>query len=87
MIPATAGRPAGRAVVVHGGPVGCVPRYGGRRGSGGTGEWPGGDGAVRELEVLDDCTVSLITERRLSRPWGLDGGGPGAAGVNRGTGP
>ena len=41
---------------------------------------PGGDGIERDLEVLEDVTVSLITERRVSRPWGLAGGGPGAVG-------
>ena len=32
--------------------------------------------------MLEDCTVSLITERRESRPWGLAGGEPGATGEN-----
>ena len=32
--------------------------------------------------MLEDVTVSLITERRSSRPWGADGGGPGATGEN-----
>jgi len=32
--------------------------------------------------VLEDCTLSLITERRVSRPWGLAGGQPGARGEN-----
>ena len=53
-----------------------------RRGSGGAGAAPGGDGIERDLEVLVDATVSLITERRVSRPWGLAGGGPGAVGEN-----
>ena len=51
-------------------------------GSGGAGAAPGGDGIERDLEVLADATVSLITERRASSPWGLAGGGPGAAGEN-----
>jgi N-methylhydantoinase B/oxoprolinase/acetone carboxylase alpha subunit len=59
-----------------------VRRYGLRRGSGGAGRWPGGDGIVREIEVLVPTTASLVTERRTSRPWGLDGGSPGAAGEN-----
>ncbi|HET9443011.1 MAG TPA: hydantoinase B/oxoprolinase family protein, partial [Acidimicrobiales bacterium] len=59
-----------------------VRRYRLREGSGGAGKWPGGDGVERELEVLEPATVSLITERRHSRPWGLEGGGPGAAGEN-----
>jgi len=57
-----------------------VRRYRLRPGTGGTGRWPGGDGIERDLELLVPATVSLITERRTSRPWGLDGGGPGAPG-------
>jgi N-methylhydantoinase B/oxoprolinase/acetone carboxylase alpha subunit len=59
-----------------------VLRYGLRRGSGGAGRHPGGEGIERDLLVLEDCTVSLITERRMSAPWGLAGGGPGAVGEN-----
>jgi len=59
-----------------------VRRYGLRRDSGGAGTAPGGDGIERELEVLDDATLSLVTERRTSRPWGLAGGAPGAVGEN-----
>ncbi len=53
-----------------------------RRGSGGAGEASGGEGIERDLEVLEDATVSLITERRVSRPWGVGGGEPGATGEN-----
>jgi N-methylhydantoinase B/oxoprolinase/acetone carboxylase alpha subunit len=59
-----------------------VLRYRLRRGSGGAGAGPGGEGIERDLLVLQDVTVSLITERRDSRPWGLAGGEPGAAGEN-----
>jgi N-methylhydantoinase B/oxoprolinase/acetone carboxylase alpha subunit len=59
-----------------------VLRYGLRRGSGGAGRHPGGEGIERDLLVLEDVTVSLITERRVSQPWGLSGGGPGAVGEN-----
>ncbi len=59
-----------------------VRRYRLRTGSGGAGEAPGGDGLERDVEMLEDSTVSLITERRVSRPPGLAGGGPGAAGEN-----
>lgn len=59
-----------------------VLRYGLRRGSGGAGSAPGGDGIARDLLMLEDVTVSLITERRSSRPWGLWGGEPGAPGEN-----
>ena len=59
-----------------------VLRYRLRRGSGGAGASPGGEGIERDLEVLEDVTVSLITERRTSPPWGLAGGEPGAVGEN-----
>ncbi|MDQ3107449.1 MAG: GNAT family N-acetyltransferase, partial [Actinomycetota bacterium] len=59
-----------------------VLRYRLRTGSGGAGAAPGGDGIERDLLMLEDVTVSLITERRVSAPWGLAGGGPGAVGEN-----
>lgn len=59
-----------------------VRRYGLRHGSGGSGKHRGGDGIERDVEVLEDVTVSLITERRTSRPWGIEGGGPGMPGEN-----
>jgi N-methylhydantoinase B/oxoprolinase/acetone carboxylase alpha subunit len=59
-----------------------VRRYALREGSGGAGAAPGGDGIVREIEMLADVTVSLVTERRASQPWGLAGGEPGARGEN-----
>ena len=59
-----------------------VTRYRLRRGSGGVGEWNGGEGIERDVEMLEDVTVSVITERRTSQPWGLAGGGPGAVGEN-----
>ena len=59
-----------------------VRRYTLRRGSGGAGAHTGGDGIERELEMLEPVTLSLITERRVSAPWGLAGGLPGATGEN-----
>ena len=59
-----------------------VLRYTLRQGSGGVGLHPGGDGIERDLLMLEDVTVSLITERRVSSPWGLAGGEPGAPGEN-----
>jgi len=53
-----------------------------RRGSGGAGLAPGGEGIERDLQVLEDVTLSLITERRVSRPRGLAGGEDGATGEN-----
>ena len=59
-----------------------VRRYRLRQGSGGGGRYAGGDGIERDLEVLEDCTVSLITERRETPPPGQAGGLPGAVGEN-----
>lgn len=59
-----------------------VLRYRLRWGSGGAGWSAGGEGIERDLQVLEDATVSLITERRVSRPWGLVGGGHGSVGEN-----
>jgi N-methylhydantoinase B/oxoprolinase/acetone carboxylase alpha subunit len=59
-----------------------VRRYRLRSGSGGAGRFPGGDGIERDVELLEAATVSLVTERRSSQPWGLDGGEPGASGEN-----
>ncbi len=57
-----------------------VVRYGYREDSGGAGQWRGGDGLVREVELLADAEVTLLAERRVFRPYGLQGGAEGAAG-------
>jgi N-methylhydantoinase B/oxoprolinase/acetone carboxylase alpha subunit len=59
-----------------------VLRYRLRVSSGGDGRWPGGDGIERVVQVLERATVSLITERRVTPPWGLAGGESGAPGEN-----
>jgi len=59
-----------------------VLRYRLREGSGGRGQAPGGDGIDRVIQLLEPATLSLITERRVSRPWGLQRGEPGASGEN-----
>ncbi len=53
-----------------------------RRDSGGAGHHAGGDGLVRELLLLRPLEVSILSERRARRPFGLAGGQPGAAGKN-----
>jgi N-methylhydantoinase B len=53
-----------------------------RRRSGGEGRHRGGDGVIRAYRVLEDCRVSVMTERRRHRPAGASGGGPGSTGVN-----
>ncbi|MGA9669027.1 MAG: hydantoinase B/oxoprolinase family protein [Terracidiphilus sp.] len=57
-----------------------VRRYGYRNGSGGAGEFRGGDGLIREIEMLTDVQVTLLAERRKFRPYGLQGGEKGAPG-------
>ncbi len=57
-------------------------RFSLRAGSGGAGRWRGGDGLVRELELLEDMRVSILSERRERAPFGLGGGAPGARGRN-----
>jgi len=60
-----------------------LERFAFRRGSGGAGCFRGGDGLVRCYRFLAPLTVSLLTQRRDSRPYGLRGGEPGSAGSNR----
>ena len=59
-----------------------IVRYERRRGSGGAGAHRGGDGVIREVEVLEPMTYSLITERRRVSPPGAAGGRPGMPGRN-----
>ena len=57
-----------------------VRSYSLRPDSGGEGKFRGGDGIVREIEVLTDCDVTLLADRRSRGPWGLARGMDGAAG-------
>ena len=57
-----------------------IVEYGVRRGSGGPGRHPGGDGAVRAYHFLASATVTLVSERRVRAPYGLAGGSPGVPG-------
>jgi len=59
-----------------------VRRYSLRRGSGGKGQFRGGDGIIREVEFLTDVRASILSERRRFQPYGLYGGKPGMAGRN-----
>jgi N-methylhydantoinase B len=53
-----------------------------REGSGGAGNHRGGDGLVREIEFLCPATVTILSERRRTAPYGLQGGEPGTQGRN-----
>ena len=57
-----------------------VKKYAIRKHSGGKGKFRGGDGVVRELELLTDAQVTILSDRRKTRPYGLNGGQAGKAG-------
>jgi N-methylhydantoinase B len=59
-----------------------VVRFERAAGTGGAGKYRGGDGIIRELEALTPCEGTVITDRRISRPYGLSGGSPASAGRN-----
>jgi N-methylhydantoinase B len=59
-----------------------VRRHALRAGSGGAGRHRGGNGVVRELEALEACSASILSERRAHAPAGAHGGEPGAPGRN-----
>jgi N-methylhydantoinase B len=59
-----------------------IQEYGLRRGSGGRGRYPGGNGIVRRWEFLAPATLTIVSERRRFGPWGLAGGSAGAPGRN-----
>ena len=62
-----------------------VRRYGLRRASGGRGKFRGGEGIVREIEMLAGAQVALLSDRRKIPPYGLSGGSPGAVGKSEMT--
>ncbi|KAJ4183023.1 hypothetical protein NW767_013703 [Fusarium falciforme] len=53
-----------------------------RKGSGGDGQWRGGDGCIREMEFRMPLQVSVLTDRRVTAPYGLEGGEDGQRGQN-----
>jgi N-methylhydantoinase B len=57
-----------------------VLRYAYRDGSGGAGQFRGGDGLIREIEMLCPTQVTLLADRRKFQPYGLEGGEAGACG-------
>jgi N-methylhydantoinase B len=59
-----------------------IRRYALRPGSGGAGRWRGGEGVVREIELLAPAEASILSERRRHGPSGAAGGGGGACGRN-----
>ncbi|MGB1775317.1 MAG: hydantoinase B/oxoprolinase family protein [Synechococcus sp.] len=59
-----------------------LERFAIRSGSGGSGDWCGGDGLERTIRFLEPMTLSLISGSRSVAPFGLHGAEPGACGVN-----
>ncbi|CZR65608.1 probable oxoprolinase [Phialocephala subalpina] len=59
-----------------------VRQYAIRRGSGGNGKWKGGDGTIREIEARVRLKFSILSERRVFSPYGMEGGEPGEVGKN-----
>lgn len=53
-----------------------------RKGSGGVGAYNGGDGVIRQILFRAPMMLSVLTERRVFSPYGMEGGGPGAKGLN-----
>ena len=54
-----------------------------RAGSGGAGQWRGGDGGVRRVRFLEAMTASILSNGRVVPAFGMAGGQPGALGINR----
>ncbi len=51
-----------------------------RKGSGGKGQWKGGDGIEREIFFKENLEINLLTQHRKEKPYGMQGGGPGKTG-------
>jgi 5-oxoprolinase (ATP-hydrolysing) len=58
-----------------------VEQFGIRQGSGGEGAHRGGDGAIRRIRFREKMTAAILSTRRDTAPFGLEGGGDGAKGV------
>jgi len=60
-----------------------VRQYSYRARSAGAGKYCGGDGLVREIELLADARVTVLADRRRLAPYGLAGGEPGSSGTTK----
>ena len=54
-----------------------------RKGSGGAGQWKGGDGGIRRVRFLEPMTASILSNGRHHGAFGMAGGQPGAVGINK----
>lgn len=55
-------------------------RFAVRKGSGGKGKWPGGDGIIREVAFLQPVSITILSQHRREQPYGMAGGEPGESG-------
>ena len=60
-----------------------IDRYAIRKNSGGKGRWSGGDGIVRELTFTEPVSLSVLSQHRVVKPYGLSKGKPGETGFQR----
>jgi 5-oxoprolinase (ATP-hydrolysing) len=60
-----------------------VEKFAIRNGSGGAGQWHGGDGVIRHLTFHEAMTASILSNNRDHAPFGLAGAGDGAKGINQ----
>ena len=59
-----------------------IQRFSLRPGSGGSGAHKGGDGVIRDIQFLRPLSVGILSERRVHRPYGLNGGEAAQCGIN-----
>ena len=57
-----------------------IEKFAIRKNSGGDGKYCGGDGTIREITFLDKMSLSVLSQHRKEKPYGLEGGGPGKTG-------
>jgi len=69
-------------IIEHRYPV-RIDRFAIRKGTGGAGQYRGGDGAVREMTFLRPISLSILSQHRRERPFGMAGGDSGVAGRQR----
>ncbi len=59
-----------------------VEEYSIRKNSGGIGKFRGGNGLIRAIKLLSDAEITVLSERRITSPYGLGGGKSGKSGEN-----
>ncbi|WP_371228339.1 hydantoinase B/oxoprolinase family protein [Roseovarius sp. 2305UL8-3] len=59
-----------------------LEEFGIHHGSGGAGKWSGGSGVLRRMRFLESVTVTTLCSHRIVPSFGVDGGAPGAVGLN-----